>query len=95
MVQLRVWALFVVIVQTLAGGQGGRRHGDGPTAASSGVGVSDLRGRSRLSERPEHGGAAIPRQTVRQPRHRLQVSHPGLTFGITNVYFHQPLFIQG
>lgn len=29
-------------LQTLAGGDGGRSHGDGQTGASSGAGVSDL-----------------------------------------------------
>lgn len=67
-------------LQTLAGGHRGRSHGDGQTGAPSGVGVSDLRGRSCLSERPEHGRAAIPHQTVGQPRHQLQVLHQGLVF---------------
>lgn len=34
--------LCLFCLQTLAGGDGGRSHGDGQTGASSGVGVSDL-----------------------------------------------------
>lgn len=60
--------------QSLAGGDRGRPHGDGPTAAPSGAGVPDLRGRSRVPERARHGGAEIPRQTGRQQSDRLQVS---------------------
>lgn len=63
-----------VCLQTLAGGDGGRSHGDGSTGASSGAGVSDLRGRSRLSERTKHGGAEVSLQTARERRHGLQVS---------------------
>lgn len=66
-------------LQSLAGGHRWRSHGDGPTAASPGVGVSDLRGRSCLSQRTKHGGAAVPLQTGRQPGPQLQVSHPDFT----------------
>lgn len=77
--QLCLW------LQTLAGGHRRRPHGDGQAGASSGAGVSDLRGRPCLSERAEHGGAAIPRQSDRpiiNCRFYIRVSnwhcsHPG------------------
>lgn len=66
MVQLgEIHCCVCFVLQTLAGGDRGRSHGDGQTGASSGVGVADLRGRSGLFEWTKYGGAEVPHQTAR------------------------------
>lgn len=64
----------VVRWQTLDGDDGRRSHGHRPTAASTGAGFFDLRGKSGLFERTKHGAADVPAQTARQPCGQLQVN---------------------
>lgn len=51
-------------LQTLAGGDGGRQHGDGQTGAPSGPGVPVLPGRLRCFEWTRHGGAEVPSEAA-------------------------------
>ena len=64
-----------VYLQALAGGQGGRSHGDREAAAAAGAGGPDQRWREAMSERSWHGRAADAPSAAPQPHHGLQVDN--------------------